>query len=136
MLKIRLNSLLAGTPVLLPLWCKVMLTYVLAGLGFFLFVYLFVLSFVVLGPHPQHIEVLRPGVLSELQPPAYTTATATPDPSHVCDLHHSSQQHRILNLLSEARDQTQSLMVPSRIRFRSTKMGTPVLPFFLSFFFF
>ena len=31
----------------------------------------------------------------------YTTATAMPDLSRVCDLHHSSQQHWILNLLSE-----------------------------------
>ena len=28
----------------------------------------------------------------ELQLPAYTTATETPDPSCVCDLHHSSRQ--------------------------------------------
>ena len=33
-------------------------------------------------------------------------ATATPDSSHICDLHHGSQQHRILNPLSKARDQT------------------------------
>ena len=37
-----------------------------------------------------------------------------PDPSSVCDLHHSSQQHRILNPPSEARDQTCVLMVPSQ----------------------
>ena len=30
--------------------------------------------------------------------------TATPDPSRVCDLHHSSGQCQILNPLSEARD--------------------------------
>ena len=36
-------------------------------------------------------------------------------PSCVCYLHHSSQQRGILNALSEARDQTQNLMVPSRI---------------------
>ena len=35
---------------------------------------------------------------------AYATATAMPDPSHVCNLHHSSRQCRILNPLSEARD--------------------------------
>ena len=35
-------------------------------------------------------------VESELHQPAYTTATATQDPSRVCSLHHSSQQHRIL----------------------------------------
>ena len=40
----------------------------------------------------------------ELQLPAYTTATATPDPGCVCDLHHSSWQCQILNPLIEARD--------------------------------
>ena len=48
---------------------------------------------------------------------AYTTATAKPDPSHVCDLHHSSQQRRILDSLSEAKAQTRDLRVTSRIRF-------------------
>ena len=54
----------------------------------------------------------------ELQLSAYATATAIAmqDPSHICDLHHSSQQHQILNHLSEARDQTHNLMVPSQIR--------------------
>ena len=31
-------------------------------------------------------------------------ATATPDLSLVCNLHHSSQHHQILNPLSKARD--------------------------------
>ena len=61
-------------------------------------------SFCLFGPHPQHMEVLRLGVKSELQLPAYTPATATWDPSCVCDLQHSSQQRQILNPLSEARD--------------------------------
>ena len=43
-------------------------------------------------------------------------ATATQDPSRVCDLHNSSQQRRILNPLSKGRDRTRNLMVPSRIR--------------------
>ena len=38
-----------------------------------------------LGPYPWHMEVPRLGVELELQLPAYTTATATPDLSHVCD---------------------------------------------------
>ena len=50
--------------------------------------------------------VLRLGVESELQLPAYTTAVAMPDPSHVCNLHHSSQQYQILNPLSRASDRT------------------------------
>ena len=56
-----------------------------------------------LGPHLWHMEVPRLGVESELQLPAYATATAIPDPSHICDLHHSSQQHCILNPLSKTK---------------------------------
>ena len=44
---------------------------------------IFFFFFVFLGPHPQHTEVPRLGVESELQLPAYPTATATWDPSHV-----------------------------------------------------
>ena len=71
--------------------------------------------FVFLGPHPQHLEVSRLGVESELQPQTYTTATTTWDPSHICDLHHSSRQCRILNPPSEARDWTPVLMDTSGI---------------------
>ena len=61
------------------------------------------------------MEVSRLGVESELQLPAYATATATWDPSLVFDVHHSSWQHRILNPLSEARDQTHILTDTSQI---------------------
>ena len=61
----------------------------------------------------------------ELQLLAYATATATPDLSLVFDLHHSSWQCQTLNPLSEARDRTRNLMVPSQIRFRCTTVGTP-----------
>ena len=40
--------------------------------GFFVVVFVFL--------HPRHMEVPKLGVESELQLPAYTTATATPDP--------------------------------------------------------
>ena len=50
------------------------------------------------------MEVPRLGVESELQLPAYTTATATPDVSSVCKLHRNLWQHQILNPLIEARD--------------------------------
>ena len=63
------------------------------------------------------MEVPRLGGKLELQQQAYTTATATPDPSCVYNLHQSSQQHRILNALREGRDGTRNLMVPSQIRF-------------------
>ena len=68
--------------------------------NFYLFTYLF------LGPHLWHMEVPRLGVKSELQLPAYTTATATPDPSLVCDLHCCLLQCQILNPLIEVRDWT------------------------------
>ena len=64
---------------------------------------IFVFIFCLLGPHPKHMEVSRLGVECELQLPAYTIATAIPDPSHVCFVHHSSRKHQILNPLSEAR---------------------------------
>ena len=62
------------------------------------------------------MEVPKLGVKLELQLLAYTTATETQDPSLVCDLHHSSQQRRILNPPGEVKDQTHSLTVPSWIR--------------------
>ena len=49
--------------------------------GFFGFCCCCCLSFCpFLGPHPQHMEVPRLEAKSELQLPAYATATATPDP--------------------------------------------------------
>ena len=66
--------------------------------------------FVFLGPHPWHMEVPRPGVELELKPPVYTTATAMPDSSHICNLYHSSRQPQILKPLSKARDPTRILM--------------------------
>ena len=51
----------------------------------------------------QHMEVAKLGVKLELQLLAYATATATPDQSCVCDLHHSSWQLWIPKPLSKAR---------------------------------
>ena len=81
-----------------------------------LFIYLFIHSF--LGLRLRHMEVPRLGVELELQLPAYATATATQDPSCVCNPHHSSQQCWILNPLSKAKDQTHTLMGTSRVHFR------------------
>uniref|UniRef100_A0A8D1NUV1 Transcription initiation factor IIA gamma chain n=1 Tax=Sus scrofa TaxID=9823 RepID=A0A8D1NUV1_PIG len=67
------------------------------------------------GLHLEHMDVPRLDVDSELQLPTYSTARATWNPSHVCDLQHSSRQRQILNPLSEARDRTCILMDPSRV---------------------
>ena len=59
------------------------------------------------------MEVPRLGVKLETQLLAYTTATITPDPSHICNLHHSSWQ----SLPREARDGTQNLVDTSRVHY-------------------
>ena len=56
------------------------------------------------------MEVPRLRTELELQLPTYTAGTATPDPSRICDLLRSLQQHQILNPLREARDQTHILI--------------------------
>ena len=81
--------------------------------------------FVFLGPHPQHMEVPKLGAELELKPLAYTTASATPEPNRICDLHHSSRQRRILNQLSEAKDWTCILMNTSQICFHWAMKETP-----------
>ena len=107
------------------------LTYYLNFLthGNFLFFSFFFFCF--LGSHSQHMEVPRLRVASELQRPAYTIATAMLDLSHICDLHHSSWQHWILDPLSETRDWTCNLMVPSRIHFLCATRETPLVTFFI-----
>ena len=52
--------------------------------GFFFFSFL--------GPHLWLTEVSGLGVELELQLLVYTLATAMPDPSSVCNLHHSSRR--------------------------------------------
>ena len=64
-----------------------------------------------------------PRLQVEVELPVYTTAT--PDLSHICHLPHSLQQHLILNPLSEARDQTHNLTIPSQIHFHCAMTGTP-----------
>ena len=65
---------------------------------------------------PAHMELPKLGVESELQLPIYATAIATWDPSHICDLHHSSWQCWILNPLRQARVRT-CVMDASQIHF-------------------
>lgn len=90
---------------------------------------IFFVLFCFLGLHLRPMEGPRLEVESELQLPAYTTATAMQDPSRVCNLYHSSWQGRMPDPLSEARDQTHIFMDPSRIRFHCTTAGTGRLVF-------
>ena len=55
---------------------------------------------------------------------SYTTVTAMQDPSHICDLHHSSRQRCILNPLSKARDRIHILMDSRWIPFHCATAGT------------
>ena len=66
--------------------------------------FLFFFLFCPLGPPLWHMEIPMLGVGLELQPLAYTTATAMRDSSQLCDLRHSSEEHQILHPLSDARD--------------------------------
>ena len=71
--------------------------------------------FFFLGLYLQHMEGSRLEGESALQLLAYTIATATPDLSRVCNLHHSSQQCQVLNPMIEAKDQTCVLMHTSQV---------------------
>ena len=84
-----------------------------------------ILFFVFLALHLQHMEIPRLGVKLELSLPFYATATATLDPSHICDLHHSLWQPQISNPLSEARDQIHILLATSWVSFCCATAGTP-----------
>ena len=55
------------------------------------------------------MEVPRLGVESELQLPAYTTATAAPDLSCIWDTWNSLEQCWVISPLSKARDQNRNL---------------------------
>ena len=95
----------------------------------------FLSSFFVLGPHLWHMEVPGLGVKSGLQLLAYATAIATtmPNPSWICNLHHSLWQYHILYPLGEARDQTHIFMDSSlnpltdRFLIHWATTGTPIL---------
>lgn len=73
--------------------------------------------------------VPRLGLKSELKLQAYTIDTAVPDRSLICDLHHSSQQHQILNPLSEARDWTCNIFILVRFVTCWVTMGIPIFSF-------
>ena len=91
------------------------------------FLFCFVLfCFVFGGPLLRHMEVPKLGVRATAA--SLLHSPATPDPSSICNLPHSSRQRGILNRLSEARDQTQVLMEN-----RWATMGIPSLCFICHF---
>ena len=81
----------------------------------FLFLSFFFFFWSFLGLYLQHMEVPRLGVHLELQLLAYTTATAMRNLNHICNLHHSSWPHRILNPLNKLRGWTHILMNTSQV---------------------
>ena len=87
-----LESLARKLRVLMRMILKVGKQYFYSCVFFVCFVLFlfFVLLFVFLVLHLRHMEIPRLRVQSELRLPAYTTATATWDLSHICDLHRSS----------------------------------------------
>ena len=87
--------------------------------------FFFLFLFVFLGLQLWPMKIPRLGVKLELQLPAYATAIPTPDLSHVCDLHHSSQQYQILNLLSGVRYWTCILMDTSWVHYHWAMKETP-----------
>ena len=72
------------------------------------------------------MEVPKLGAELELQPPDYTIAIATWDPSCICNLHHNAQQCQILNPLSEARDWTCILLDTSWVHNLLRHSETPL----------
>ena len=93
---------------------------------FYYFIFLFRAAPAAYGPGWGWIGA----VASSLYLSVYTTATAMPDTSHIWDLHHSSQQCRIPNPLTEARDWTHILKYASWVHYRWAMPGTPLTYFF------
>ena len=106
--------------------------HVFSLLGYFFFFF-----FCFLGPHPQHMEVPRLEVQSELQLLAYSTAIATSNLSLVCDLHHSTTaQGNARSLTHWARPGIKPVSSRMLVRFISEEPWWQVLFLsFLSFFF-
>ena len=95
-------------------------------------IFFFFLFFCFLGLHLQHMKVPRLGVELELKLPAYAAATAMLDPSSICNLRCSLQQHWILNPLSKARGEPVSSLIEVGSITRWATAGTTLLYVFYS----
>ena len=85
--------------------------------------------FCFLGPYLWHMEVPRLGVESEQQLLAYTTATATPDPSWVCNLYHTHGNTKSLTHWARPGIEPPSLWILVRFITHWATTGTPILLF-------
>ena len=104
-----------------------------SGNLFLIFILVFIYFFAFLGPYPQHMEMPRLGVESELLLLPYARDTATPDLSHICNLHHSSWQRQVLNPLSGARDPTLIFMHTSQVHYHWATTETPKIIRYLKY---
>ena len=79
-----------------------------------------------LGPVIKPVPQQWPGPLqqSRWSCSCWPMPQPIPDPSRICDLHCSSQQHRIINPLSEDRDWTLVLMDTSQVHLKSSAPGS------------
>ena len=109
------RNVLCGCPVPNSQWPNLSF-----GVTFYLFIYLFIFLI-------RSATAAYGG--SQARDQIGATATATPDPSYVCNPQHSSQQCQTLNPPSKARDQICNHMVPSQIHFHYPKMGTSWVTF-------
>ena len=88
------------------------------GACLYLFLFYFILFyFCFLGLHLQHMKFPRVGAESEVQLPAYTTATEIQDLSCIRNLHRSLRQRQILNPLNKARNRTCILKDTSQVHY-------------------
>ena len=92
--------------------------------------------FCFLWPQLWHMEVPRLGAELKPQLPPYAIATATLAPSSICDLHHSSLQCQILNLLIWSRPGIEPVYSRILVRFISTEPWQELLFLFFMWFVF
>jgi len=93
----------------------------------------FILFLLLFRPVPEACGICQARGWIRAAAEAYARATATPGPSCVCDLHHSSQQYQILNPLSQARDWTHVLLDTSWVCYCWTTTETPDYNFLILF---
>ena len=115
---VSIDSYSSGFFLCLNAWLSLCTGYIIWKFFFFFFF---------LGPHPQHMEVPRQGIKSDLQLPAYTIATVTQDPSHVCNLRHTAHGNTgsLTHWVRPGIKPASSRMLVRLVNYRATT-GTPI----------